>query len=205
MEVNIRGTLLATQLVLPEMVARRRGRILNMSSHAGVFRWPLVVRLLGVEGRGREVHREPCARDAAATASRCSVSIPGLLPIGMGEVAFVEPSRRSMPTGRHVYGVGASRDRGRAGRGPGRCGRLDHRARSLVTTTSCRDGSCRCTTTSTRARRHRRGPRTRACTSSVCSSCHRPSTGSGGSRPERQPAMSLVRRSVASMHSSTIE
>jgi len=42
MEVNLRGTLLCTQLVLPEMVHRRRGRIVNISSHAGVFRWPLV-------------------------------------------------------------------------------------------------------------------------------------------------------------------
>ena len=42
MEVNLRGWMRCTQLVLPEMVARRRGRILNISSQAGVRRWPLV-------------------------------------------------------------------------------------------------------------------------------------------------------------------
>jgi short-subunit dehydrogenase len=28
-------------MVLPEMVTRRRGRIVNVTSQAGVFRWPL--------------------------------------------------------------------------------------------------------------------------------------------------------------------
>jgi NAD(P)-dependent dehydrogenase (short-subunit alcohol dehydrogenase family) len=46
MEVNLRGTSLCTQLVLPEMVHRRRGPARwphrDISSQAGVFRWPLV-------------------------------------------------------------------------------------------------------------------------------------------------------------------
>ena len=41
-DVNLRGIVLASQLVLPEMVAMQRGRIINMSSQAGVHRWPLV-------------------------------------------------------------------------------------------------------------------------------------------------------------------
>ena len=41
-DVNLRGMVLASQLVLPEMVAMQRGRIVNMSSQAGVHRWPLV-------------------------------------------------------------------------------------------------------------------------------------------------------------------
>ena len=42
MEVNLAGLVRCTQRVLPEMVARRHGRILNISSQAGVRRWPLV-------------------------------------------------------------------------------------------------------------------------------------------------------------------
>src|SRR5262249_20305001 len=42
MDVNVRGLLLASKVVLPEMVARRRGRIINLASQAGVHRWPLV-------------------------------------------------------------------------------------------------------------------------------------------------------------------
>jgi NAD(P)-dependent dehydrogenase (short-subunit alcohol dehydrogenase family) len=41
-EVNLRSVSLCSRLVLPEMVARRRGRIVNLTSQAGVFRWPSV-------------------------------------------------------------------------------------------------------------------------------------------------------------------
>jgi NAD(P)-dependent dehydrogenase (short-subunit alcohol dehydrogenase family) len=42
MDVNLRGTFVCTRVVLPSMIARRHGRIINMASHAGVHRWPLV-------------------------------------------------------------------------------------------------------------------------------------------------------------------
>jgi NADP-dependent 3-hydroxy acid dehydrogenase YdfG len=42
MDVNLRGVILTSQLVLPELIERRRGRILNITSQAGAFRWPLV-------------------------------------------------------------------------------------------------------------------------------------------------------------------
>jgi NAD(P)-dependent dehydrogenase (short-subunit alcohol dehydrogenase family) len=40
LEINVRGTFLCARAVLPAMSARRRGRIVNIASHAGVFRWP---------------------------------------------------------------------------------------------------------------------------------------------------------------------
>ena len=41
-DVNLRGTFVCTRVVLPGMIARRQGRIINIASHAGVHRWPLV-------------------------------------------------------------------------------------------------------------------------------------------------------------------
>ena len=41
-DINLRGTFLCTRAVLPGMIARRRGRIINLASHAGAYRWPLV-------------------------------------------------------------------------------------------------------------------------------------------------------------------
>jgi len=39
-EVNLRGTALCSAAVLRGMVARKRGRIINVASNAGVHRWP---------------------------------------------------------------------------------------------------------------------------------------------------------------------
>ncbi|GHF81323.1 acyl-CoA synthetase (AMP-forming)/AMP-acid ligase II/NAD(P)-dependent dehydrogenase (short-subunit alcohol dehydrogenase family) [Amycolatopsis bartoniae] len=39
-EVNVRGTLLATRALLPDMVARGRGRVITIVSEAGRKRWP---------------------------------------------------------------------------------------------------------------------------------------------------------------------
>ncbi|MER5339321.1 SDR family oxidoreductase [Streptomyces mirabilis] len=42
MDTNLRGVLLATDAVLPPMLALRSGRIINIVSHAGTHRWPYV-------------------------------------------------------------------------------------------------------------------------------------------------------------------
>jgi len=82
LDVNLRGVLLASQLVLPDMVARRRGRIINLSSQAGVHRWPLVS-AYSVSKAAVTKLTENLARETA----RHGVSVfsvhPGLLPIGM--------------------------------------------------------------------------------------------------------------------------
>jgi NAD(P)-dependent dehydrogenase (short-subunit alcohol dehydrogenase family) len=39
-DVNLRGTFICSRAVLPTMVERRRGRIINVVSNAGAHRWP---------------------------------------------------------------------------------------------------------------------------------------------------------------------
>jgi NAD(P)-dependent dehydrogenase (short-subunit alcohol dehydrogenase family) len=41
-EINLFGTFLWSHAVLPSMVERGRGRIVNVSSNAGAYRWPFV-------------------------------------------------------------------------------------------------------------------------------------------------------------------
>jgi NAD(P)-dependent dehydrogenase (short-subunit alcohol dehydrogenase family) len=41
-EVNLCGAFVLTQLALADMVAEGKGRIINVTSHAGVYRWPLM-------------------------------------------------------------------------------------------------------------------------------------------------------------------
>jgi NAD(P)-dependent dehydrogenase (short-subunit alcohol dehydrogenase family) len=84
MDVNVRGLLLATQLVLPGMVARRRGRILNVASHAGSYQWPLVTAYSVSKAAVVKL-----TENLAHETSRHGVSVfsvhPGLLPIGLAE------------------------------------------------------------------------------------------------------------------------
>jgi NAD(P)-dependent dehydrogenase (short-subunit alcohol dehydrogenase family) len=91
MDINVRGLVLASRLVLPDMVARRRGRIINLSSQAGVHRWPLV--------SGYSVSKAAVTKlseNLAHETSRYGITVlsvhPGLLPIGMSEQAAVDPA-----------------------------------------------------------------------------------------------------------------
>ena len=87
MEINVGGMLVCTQLALPEMVARRRGRVINVASQAGVHRWPLVS-AYSVSKASVVKFTENVARET----SRFGVSVfsvhPGLLPIGLGETGL---------------------------------------------------------------------------------------------------------------------
>jgi len=84
MEVNLLGTLIGVQLVLPEMARRRRGRIINLASQAGAYRWPLVS-AYSVSKASVVKFTENLAHETR----RIGVSVfsvhPGLLPIGMTE------------------------------------------------------------------------------------------------------------------------
>ncbi len=94
MEVNVRGIVLCSQLVLPEMVAAGRGRIINISSQAGAYRWPLA--------SGYSVSKAAVIKlteNLALETTRHGVGVfsvhPGLLPIGMSEtVAATAPRSR---------------------------------------------------------------------------------------------------------------
>ncbi len=84
MDVNLRGLFLTTQLVLPEMVSMRRGRILNITSEAGAFRWPLVS-AYSVSKAAVTKLTENLARETQHLGISVFSVHPGLLPIGMGE------------------------------------------------------------------------------------------------------------------------
>jgi NAD(P)-dependent dehydrogenase (short-subunit alcohol dehydrogenase family) len=89
MEVNLRGTILCTRLVLPEMVTRRRGRIVNITSQAGVFRWP-IVSAYSVSKAAVVKLTENLARETQRHGIAVFSVHPGLLPIGLAELARVD-------------------------------------------------------------------------------------------------------------------
>jgi NAD(P)-dependent dehydrogenase (short-subunit alcohol dehydrogenase family) len=86
MNVNVRGLVLCTRFVVPDMIAAGSGRVINVTSQAGVHRWPLV--------SGYSVSKAAAVKlteNLALEAGRYGISVfsvhPGLLPIGMSETA----------------------------------------------------------------------------------------------------------------------
>jgi NAD(P)-dependent dehydrogenase (short-subunit alcohol dehydrogenase family) len=82
MDVNVQGTLVTIQAVLAEMVARRRGRIINLSSQAGVHRWPLVSAYSVSKAAVTKLSENLAHETRQFGVSVFSVH-PGLLPMGM--------------------------------------------------------------------------------------------------------------------------
>jgi NAD(P)-dependent dehydrogenase (short-subunit alcohol dehydrogenase family) len=86
-EINLGGVFTCTRLVLPDMLARRRGRIVNLTSHAGVFRWPGVSAYAVAKSAVVKL-----TENLAAEVRREGVSVfsfhPGLQPIGLTEATL---------------------------------------------------------------------------------------------------------------------
>lgn len=92
-EVNLGGAVAFTHAVIPKMTARRKGRVVNIVSEAGVYRWPTV--------SAYSVSKAALIKFSENLASECrdlSLSVfayhPGFLPIGLAaEALALEASR----------------------------------------------------------------------------------------------------------------
>lgn len=87
MAVNLGGVLTCSRLVLPGMVARGKGRILNITSEAGVFRWPLASAYAVSKGAVVKLTEGLAAEVRSHGISVFSVH-PGLLAIGLSGPAL---------------------------------------------------------------------------------------------------------------------
>ena len=127
------------------MVERQRGRVINLTSHAGLHRWPLV--------SGYSVSKAAVAKlteNLAHETSRYGISIfsvhPGLLPIGMGERVLNTGTTTPYEEAIRSWTATELREgRGRIRRTPSNSFCASRPAR----VTDSRDDTCRCTTTST--------------------------------------------------------
>src|SRR5205823_4547626 len=80
--VNVQGLFAFTRAVLPGMITRRRGRIVNIASNAGAFRWPLVS-AYAVSKAAVIKFTENLAVETKDHGVKVFAVHPGLLPIGM--------------------------------------------------------------------------------------------------------------------------
>ena len=113
MEVHIGGTFLCSRAVLRNMISRRSGRVINVVSNAGVFRWPTcsaysvskaaVVKLT----ENLSVEMKPYGVSVFAFH-------PGLLPIGLSEKAMAMDVDPDSPSDRAISWVRGEIAAGRA-------------------------------------------------------------------------------------------
>jgi len=112
-EVNLGGAFVLTQLALPHMIAERRGRIINITSYAGVYRWPLMSAYAASKAALVKLTETLAEETRPHGVSVFSVD-PGLLRIGLGEAALSSTADRQTPAGRVYHWI---RDQFDAGRG----------------------------------------------------------------------------------------
>jgi NAD(P)-dependent dehydrogenase (short-subunit alcohol dehydrogenase family) len=98
-EVNLGGAFVLTHLVLAGMVAAGRGRIINVTSHAGVYRWPLLSAYATSKAALVKL-TETLAEEARPYGVSAFSVDPGILPIGLGGAALDSTADRRTPEGR---------------------------------------------------------------------------------------------------------
>jgi NAD(P)-dependent dehydrogenase (short-subunit alcohol dehydrogenase family) len=113
LETNLGGTVTLTRLALPDMIAAGNGRIINITSHAGVYRWPLMSAYAASKAALVKLTETLAAETRSHGVSVFSVD-PGLLPIGLSVAALTSNAGPRTAEGR-VFGW--IRDQLAAGRG----------------------------------------------------------------------------------------
>ena len=101
-EVNLGGAFVLTQLALERMIPAGRGRIINVTSYAGVYRWPLLSAYAASKAALVKLTETLAEETRSHGVSVFSVD-PGLLPIGLGEAALKARAGQQTPEGR-VHG-----------------------------------------------------------------------------------------------------
>jgi 5-hydroxydodecatetraenal polyketide synthase CpkA len=112
-EVNLGGAFVLTQLALEHMIPAGNGRIINVTSYAGVYRWPLLSAYAASKAALVKLTETLAEETRPHGVSVFSVD-PGLLPIGLGEAALKASASRQTPEGRVQRWI---RDQLAAGRG----------------------------------------------------------------------------------------
>jgi NAD(P)-dependent dehydrogenase (short-subunit alcohol dehydrogenase family) len=96
LEINVRGSALCARAVLPPMLARRRGRIINIASHAGVFRWPMAS-AYAISKAALVKLTENLAAETKHAGLAVFTFHPGLVAIGLTEEAHMRAAPPRSP------------------------------------------------------------------------------------------------------------
>ncbi len=97
-EINVGGAVMFTRLLLPGMIAAGTGRIINITSYAGVYRWPLMSAYAASKATLVKL-TETLAEETRSHGVSVFSADPGLLSIGLGEVALKSQAGPHTPEG----------------------------------------------------------------------------------------------------------
>jgi NAD(P)-dependent dehydrogenase (short-subunit alcohol dehydrogenase family) len=98
-EIDVRGTFLCARAVLPAKLARRCGRIVNVASFAGAYRWPEVT-AYAVSKAAVTKLTENLAVEAKDAGVRVFAVYPGILQTGLTAAAMRAETPPDSPGGR---------------------------------------------------------------------------------------------------------
>ena len=96
MEVNLRSVVLASHAVLPGMMARRRGRIINVSSLAASYRDSLWLRLCEQQTAMIRLSETMALETKSAMVFSVFTIHPGLVRTAMAEMASESPEGQAV-------------------------------------------------------------------------------------------------------------
>jgi NAD(P)-dependent dehydrogenase (short-subunit alcohol dehydrogenase family) len=97
--VNLGGAFVLTQMALAQMIPAGKGRIVNITSYAGAYRWPLLSAYAA--SKAALVKLTETLAEETRPHGVCVFSVdPGLLPIGLGEAALISTAEAQTPRGR---------------------------------------------------------------------------------------------------------
>ena len=122
LEVNLGGAFVLSRMLLPDMITAGRGRIINITSNAGVYRWPLVSAYVTSKAALIKLTETLAAETVKHDVSVFSVD-PGLLPIGLSDAALMSTALPDTPEGR-VFGWIRGQLKDGRGADPGRAAQL---------------------------------------------------------------------------------
>jgi NAD(P)-dependent dehydrogenase (short-subunit alcohol dehydrogenase family) len=91
-EVNLRGTFICARTMLPAMVERGRGRIVNVVSNAGAHRWPYFTAYAVSKAAAIKL-TENLAAETRAHGVTVFAAHPGLVRAGLTDAALTERPR----------------------------------------------------------------------------------------------------------------
>ena len=97
--MNLGGAFVLSQLALAHMIPAGSGRIINITSYAGIYRWPLMSAYASSKAALVKLTETLAEETRPYGVSVFSVD-PGLLPIGLGEVALRSRADQQTPEGR---------------------------------------------------------------------------------------------------------